>query len=81
MLFAIISGLIVGFLGGVFMKVSFGGSTLIGFIVCVVVGLVGSVIGGAIGNALKVRSRVLQFVLDVVGACILIALLKFLGFV
>ncbi|MBR1616041.1 MAG: hypothetical protein IJ673_11300 [Treponema sp.] len=42
MLFSIILGLVVGLLGGFFMKASFGGSTIIGFIVCVVVGLVGS---------------------------------------
>ncbi len=78
MISVILTGLIVGFLGGFFMNVSFGGSTLIGFIICVVVGLVGSAIGGFLGNSLKVKSRVLQFVLDVVGACILIAVLKFL---
>jgi len=69
-------GLIVGLLGGFFMKTSFGGSTLVGFIVCVLVGIVGSFIGGFIGSALKVKNTVLQFVLDVVGACILIAILN-----
>jgi len=33
-------------------------------------------IGGFIGSALKVKNTVLQFVLDVVGACILIAILN-----
>ncbi|MBQ9283251.1 MAG: GlsB/YeaQ/YmgE family stress response membrane protein [Treponema sp.] len=76
MIATIIMGLIVGLLGGFFMKVSFGGSTLVGFIVCVLVGIVGSFIGGCLGSALKIKNTVLQFVLDVVGACLLIALLK-----
>jgi uncharacterized membrane protein YeaQ/YmgE (transglycosylase-associated protein family) len=69
-------GLIIGLLGGFFMNVSFGGSTLVGFAVCVLVGIVGSVIGGFLGSALKIKNTVLQFVLDIVGACILIAILK-----
>jgi uncharacterized membrane protein YeaQ/YmgE (transglycosylase-associated protein family) len=69
-------GLIVGLLGGFFMKVSFGGSTLVGFAVCVLVGLVGSFIGGFLGSALKVKNTVVQFILDIVGACVLIAILK-----
>ena len=76
MLVTILMGLIVGLLGGFFMKFSFGGSTLIGFLVCVLVGIVGSVIGGFLGSALKIKNTVLQFVLDVVGACLLIAILK-----
>ena len=79
MLFSIILGLVIGLLGGFFMKASFGGSTFVGFIVCVVVGLVGSFIGNALGRALKVRSSILQFVLDIVGACILIAILRFIN--
>ncbi len=78
MLITILMGLVVGLLGGFFMKVSFGGSTLIGFIVCVAVGIVGSLIGGAIGSALKVRNSIVQFILDVLGACALIAILKVL---
>jgi uncharacterized membrane protein YeaQ/YmgE (transglycosylase-associated protein family) len=76
MLVTILMGLIVGLLGGFFMKVSFGGSTLVGFAVCVLVGLVGSFIGGFLGSALKVKNTVVQFILDIVGACVLIAILK-----
>lgn len=76
MLVTILMGLIIGLLGGFFMKVSFGGSTLVGFIVCVLVGIAGSFIGGFLGYALKVRNTVVQFILDIVGACILIAILK-----
>lgn len=79
MLLTILMGLIVGLLGGWLMKVSFGGSTIIGFIVCVVVGIVGSFIGGWLSTTLKVKNSVLQFVLDVVGACILIAIVKFVS--
>ena len=76
MLVTILMGLIIGLLGGFFMKVSFGGGTLVGFAVCVLVGIVGSVIGGFLGSALKVKNSVIQFILDIVGACILIAILK-----
>ena len=76
MLVTILMGLIVGLLGGFFMKVSFGGSTLVGFLVCVLVGIVGSFIGGFLGSALKVKNKVVQFILDIAGACVLIAILK-----
>lgn len=77
MIATILMGLIIGLSSGYFMKVSFGGSTLIGFIVCVVVGIIGSLIGGCFGSALKIKNIILQFILDIVGACVLIAILKF----
>lgn len=77
MIYSILIGLVIGLLGGWFMGVSFGGSTIIGFIVCAVVGLVGSSIGGMLSGIFKVKNPVLKFILDVVGACILIAIVKF----
>lgn len=78
MLISLLIGAIIGALGGWFMNVRFASSTIINILLCVVVGLVGSVIGGAIGRALKVKNTILQFILDVVGACILIFVLKLL---
>ena len=34
-------------------------------------------LGGCFGSALKIKNSILQFILDIVGACVLIAILKF----
>ena len=78
----IVWSIIVGFVVGLIGRALVPGADQMGFIATTVVGIVGSVIGGLIGNVISKPSPGAKFhpagfIMSIVGAIILLVLLRF----
>jgi uncharacterized membrane protein YeaQ/YmgE (transglycosylase-associated protein family) len=76
--------IIIGFVTGLVARALLPGADHIGFILTTIVGVLGSVVGGFIGNAIRKPApgatvHAPGFIMSVVGAILLLVLLRLVG--